>query len=131
MLLAGLHSSRKVLVLNTAEPDCEQDDLTLEELANILARSATQPPLAEDVTPAKEADVHLPKIITFPYSRHSSYAELRDLVRVFKPVDIYPCTVNKADWHEGESAHNGIPGSLSLLSHNEIHIGISLIDVIL
>jgi hypothetical protein len=103
MLLAGLHSSRKALVLNDAEPDCKQDDLTLEELANILTRSAAQPLPAEDVASFKEADVHLPKIITFPYSRHSSYAELRDLVGVFKPVDIYPCTVNKADWHEGES----------------------------
>jgi len=102
MLLAGLHSSRKALV-NDTEPDCKQDDLTLEELANILTRSAAQPPPAEDTASFKEADVHLPKIITFPYSRHSSYAELRDLVGIFKPVDIYPCTVNKADWHEGES----------------------------
>jgi hypothetical protein len=103
MLLEGLHSSRKALVLNDAEPDCKQDDLTLEELAIILAKSAAQAPSAEDVTSIGEADVHLPKTITFPYSRHSSYAELRDLVGVFKPVDIYPCTVNKADWHEGRS----------------------------
>jgi hypothetical protein len=129
MLLDGLHSSRKALVLNDPGPDCEQDDLTLEELANILARSAAQPPPAEHVTPAREADIDLPKIITFPYSRHSSYAELRDLVRVFKPMDIYPCTVNKADWHEGEFAHNSMPESLSPLSHNGIHLGISLIDV--
>ncbi|WYZ38029.1 hypothetical protein EsH8_II_001535 [Colletotrichum jinshuiense] len=41
---------------------------------------------------------HLPGIITFPYSRHSSYEELCDLVRVFRPRDVWPCTVNTADW---------------------------------
>lgn len=102
MLLDGLHSSRKTLVLKDAKPDCKQDDLSLEELAIILARSAAQQRTAEDIMPLQEGDAHLPRIITFPYSRHSSYAELRDLVKVFKPVDIYPCTVNKAGWHEGE-----------------------------
>ncbi len=102
MLLAGLHSSRKVLVLNDAELECKQEDLTLEELANILIRSAAQQPTAEETRSVQEGDVHLPKVITFPYSRHSSYAELCCLVRVFMPVDIYPCTVDKANWHEGE-----------------------------
>jgi len=34
----------------------------------------------------------LPRSIFFPYSRHSSYSELRLLVAAFKPRDIYPCT---------------------------------------
>ncbi|CAM1505777.1 Fc.00g114140.m01.CDS01 [Cosmosporella sp. VM-42] len=41
---------------------------------------------------------HLPKTIRFPYSRHSSYPELCDLVRVFRPKDVWPCTVNPAEW---------------------------------
>ncbi|KAM0806338.1 beta-lactamase-like protein, partial [Usnea florida] len=32
----------------------------------------------------------------FPYSRHSSYEELCNLVKAFEPVDVYPCTI-----HEG------------------------------
>ncbi|OHE98222.1 artemis protein [Colletotrichum orchidophilum] len=40
----------------------------------------------------------LPRIITFPYSRHSSYRELCDLVQIFRPKDVWPCTVNPADW---------------------------------
>ena len=31
----------------------------------------------------------------FPYSRHSSYEELCDLVKAFEPVDVYPCTIDE------------------------------------
>ena len=34
----------------------------------------------------------------FPYARHSSYNELCLLIDAFKPKDIYPCTVDKANW---------------------------------
>ncbi|KAK4149680.1 beta-lactamase-like protein [Chaetomidium leptoderma] len=40
----------------------------------------------------------LPNVVTFPYSRHSSYPELCDLVRVFKPRDVWPCTVDLPGW---------------------------------
>ncbi|KAI1619897.1 DNA cross-link repair 1C protein [Exophiala viscosa] len=38
--------------------------------------------------------------IHFPYSRHSSYMELRHLVSVFRPKDICPCTVEPEVWSE-------------------------------
>lgn len=40
----------------------------------------------------------LPNIITFPYSRHASYAELCNLVDAFKPRDVWPCTVDLPRW---------------------------------
>jgi hypothetical protein len=40
----------------------------------------------------------LPKVITFPYSRHSSYPELCHLVDVLQPRDIWPCTVQPQEW---------------------------------
>ncbi|KAF6814199.1 DNA repair protein [Colletotrichum plurivorum] len=40
----------------------------------------------------------LPRKITFPYSRHSSYLELCHLVNAFRPLDVWPCTVNPTDW---------------------------------
>jgi DNA cross-link repair 1C protein len=40
----------------------------------------------------------LPDVIRFPYSRHSSYEELCNLIDAFKPADIWPCTVDPADW---------------------------------
>lgn len=48
-------------------------------------------------------DGSLPKIVTFPYSRHSSYKELCDLVRIFKPKDVYQCTIDEETWGEGKS----------------------------
>ncbi|OGM49084.1 DNA repair protein [Aspergillus bombycis] len=45
----------------------------------------------------------LPKVIHFPYSRHSSYVELCELVSAFKPKDIYPCTVDPLAWDEDVS----------------------------
>lgn len=35
---------------------------------------------------------------TFPYSRHSSYAELCYLIEAFRPEEIHPCTVDEASW---------------------------------
>ncbi|KAG9240720.1 hypothetical protein BJ878DRAFT_578831 [Calycina marina] len=42
----------------------------------------------------------LPQIITFPYPRHSSYEEFCHLVQIFKPNDVYPCTVDEKNWTE-------------------------------
>ena len=50
----------------------------------------------------------LPKVVTFPYSRHSSYEELCHLVSVFKPRDVFPCTVDEERWHEGKTIHYGL-----------------------
>lgn len=40
----------------------------------------------------------LPKTIYFPYSRHSSYPELCQLVAQFRPKDVWPCTVDRKQW---------------------------------
>ena len=50
----------------------------------------------------------LPKTITFPYSRHSSYPELCDLLQIFKPKDVWPCTVDEDRWLK-EGACRGAP----------------------
>lgn len=43
-------------------------------------------------------DVPSYRTIRFPYSRHSSFAELCGLVDAFKPRDVYPCTVDENKW---------------------------------
>lgn len=42
----------------------------------------------------------LPNMILFPYARHSPYPELCHLASIFKPKDIWPCTVDQR-WKEG------------------------------
>ncbi|ODA81458.1 hypothetical protein RJ55_04425 [Drechmeria coniospora] len=45
-----------------------------------------------------EAAHDLPRVIQFPYSRHSSYPELCHLIQVLRPMDIWPCTVDAKRW---------------------------------
>ncbi|KAK0742393.1 beta-lactamase-like protein [Apiosordaria backusii] len=53
----------------------------------------------------------LPKTITFPYSRHSSFPELCALANAFKPRDIWPCTVDAPRWVEQGITIEGLFGA--------------------
>ncbi|KAF2430179.1 hypothetical protein EJ08DRAFT_679454 [Tothia fuscella] len=83
------------------------DRMKLEDLVDFLARKARGCGGGEETNKhdtekaiRKDGDttIPLPKEITFPYSRHSSYSELCDLVAAFRPKDIYPCTVDENTW---------------------------------
>ncbi|TKA79551.1 hypothetical protein B0A55_02738 [Friedmanniomyces simplex] len=85
------------------------DELPLERLVPALAKLVTKakqkksyPSPNSPKISSKRAD-GLAKQITFPYSRHSSYGELCDLVDAFKPKDIHPCTVDDAHWTTDQS----------------------------
>lgn len=46
----------------------------------------------------------LPTSIKFLFSRHSSYSETRNLVSLFKPIQVYPCSgVSRTTWKNGFS----------------------------
>ncbi len=65
----------------------------------------------------------LPTVVTFPYSRHSSYPELCNLVGAFKPKDVWPCTVDLPSWlREGLTHIRGLgyPGI------NAVSLGITI-----
>jgi hypothetical protein len=66
-----------------------QDGLSLHMLVSALSTHAT-----------RRANVKEPRnrTIRFPYSRHSSYSELCELVAAFRPQDVFPCTVDEASW---------------------------------
>ena len=100
MLQAGSRSTARAVSLDDMGLDRQEDDLSLSELAKIILRSLTNKRNAK-ATENKQEEQRLPRVITFPYSRHSSYAELCDLVRVFRPKDVYACTVDADTWHEG------------------------------
>ena len=112
MLLKGLNSTRRAMSLDDMGLDRDQGELSLTQLVKVITRSLTEKQKAavKSASDEKAQDPALPRVITFPYSRHSSYAELCDLVRIFKPKDVYPCTVDQDTWHE----------SLLLLSRKQL-----------
>ncbi|KAK5737788.1 hypothetical protein LTR17_006436 [Elasticomyces elasticus] len=83
------------------------DDFPIDRLVPALAKLVTKakqqklPSSTLKVVP-KRAD-GLAKRITFPYSRHSSYGELCELVDAFKAKDVHPCTVDSANWTTNQS----------------------------
>ncbi|KAB8276674.1 hypothetical protein BDV30DRAFT_235346 [Aspergillus minisclerotigenes] len=83
-------------------------DIPLENLVNILSRGRSHDKDRSDNTQGSigrhdKSGSRLPRVIYFPYSRHSSYAELCELVSAFKPKDVYPCTVDPLTWDEDVS----------------------------
>ncbi|KAI7246924.1 hypothetical protein KC343_g6713 [Hortaea werneckii] len=97
---------------NSEEGFANVDDLPLERLVPVLVELITkakqkgqeQYTSANDISAVSSARADgLPKRITFPYSRHSSYSELCRLVEAFKPSDIHPCTVDRANWTTAHS----------------------------
>ncbi|TGJ82150.1 hypothetical protein E0Z10_g6621 [Xylaria hypoxylon] len=52
----------------------------------------------------------LPKVIHFPYARHSSLPELRDFTRAFKARDIIPCTFDADYWLQKRWSISGLFG---------------------
>lgn len=68
------------------------DNLPLDRLIPALVR------LVSGKAQEKQDFAGIKKRITFPFSRHSSYEELRFLVAAFMPKDIHPCTVDNTTW---------------------------------
>ncbi|KAK5996449.1 Protein artemis [Cladobotryum mycophilum] len=91
-------ASGRNLPLNLGISDLE-DDLSANLLQTLLSIPNKTASRAEGVATSKEStQATLPNIIRFPYSRHSSYPELCQLVNAFKPKDIWPCTVDPKHW---------------------------------
>ncbi|KAL4942428.1 hypothetical protein BDV06DRAFT_192197 [Aspergillus oleicola] len=83
--------------------------LPLDELVNALSRGEVSEDTISPVALGSSTDIldksgkPLSRTIRFPYSRHSSYAELCELVAAFKPRDIHPCTIDPLEWDEAIS----------------------------
>lgn len=107
LLLSGLQSMRKAVSLDDMGLDREADELSLQELGRVLVRSVSRKDRDLDPSAASAGKIlgvngkTLPKTITFPFSRHSSFEELRHLVGIFRPRDVFPCTVDETKWHQG------------------------------
>ncbi|UJO16386.1 uncharacterized protein CLAFUR5_04662 [Fulvia fulva] len=80
------------------------DGLPLESIPAALAKRVTRLKQQAKGPPRSDSSTiqGLPKQITFPYSRHSSFGELCHLIEAFMPKDILPCTVEK-NWKPTQS----------------------------
>lgn len=84
-------------------------DLSVKEFVRLLLQSENS-----DTSTESRTSFPMPyqrNVIHFPYSRHSSYSELRDLVRAFQPKDICPCTTDVDSW-TGEVSIEALFGDL-------------------
>ncbi|KAE8319070.1 hypothetical protein BDV41DRAFT_560368 [Aspergillus transmontanensis] len=106
-LLKAFKSKSKALQLDSYGMK-DGHDIPLEDLVNILSRGRFHDKARSDNNQGStgrhdKSGSRLPRVIHFPYSRHSSYAELCELVSAFKPRDVYPCTVDPLTWDEDVS----------------------------
>jgi DNA cross-link repair 1C protein len=94
------------LTLDTTDGVKLQDDDTikLQEVAALLSKRFSKPASAISQRKAPSRDNGAVPTTTdtihFPFSRHSSYGELRHLVGTFRPKDVCPCTVELETWSE-------------------------------
>lgn len=49
----------------------------------------------------KHSNELLPCTVKFPFSGHSSYSECRNIVSLFRPLEVYPCTESTKTWENG------------------------------
>lgn len=107
MLHKCRRSNQQTISLDDMGLDQQEDNLDFSHLGQVLARAVTEKrnEIATEEPDDLSLGKSLPKVITFPYARHSSYFELCHIVKAFNPKDIYPCTVDEENWHEGKSSY--------------------------
>ncbi|KAJ5807753.1 DNA repair metallo-beta-lactamase [Penicillium riverlandense] len=99
-LIEAFRSKRKALSLDEYGMK-EEGDISLKKLVDVLSHGMSEG--SSGAITFREPVANLPKTIRFPYSRHSSYAELCDFIAAFRPKDIHPCTVDESTWTEDVS----------------------------
>ncbi|KAF8416498.1 beta-lactamase-like protein, partial [Tirmania nivea] len=117
LLLHAVHSPGETLPLEWGT----DEKIAFSLLSKVLAKVAETKKLTKQELIVDGADVKkqwdvkveecvlgqngewLPTRVSFPYSRHSSYKELRHLVGKFQPLDVYPCVVDENNWSESRS----------------------------
>lgn len=103
----------------------DEDAIPLERAITTISRLASKtssltlsgPLKAMQKDLPQEDTTRLPLQITFPYSRHSSFNELRNLIKAFKPLDIIPCTEPKLEDFTEEQSMQQLFGDLYKPEH--------------
>lgn len=98
LLTKAMKSQRQAISWDLSDQTEDLDELPIERLVPLLVKCATKAKQSTAAGQQRRRSTGLPKQITFPYSRHSSYEELCILLEAFKPKDIHPCTVDERNW---------------------------------
>lgn len=86
------------MIFDSLGPDPDSE-LSLKDFVELILNE--QGTSAPSTNPrASKVNQQTTNTVHFPYSRHSSYSELCDLVQRFRPKDICPCTVDLVSWSE-------------------------------
>lgn len=88
------------------------EGLNLDPVAEISVRDFVTAIASKRENGEKDSKAETSNIIHFPYSRHSSYEELRHLLSVLRPKDICPCTVDLDRWEDDELSMESLFGDL-------------------
>ncbi|KAF3932630.1 hypothetical protein ABW19_dt0200600 [Dactylella cylindrospora] len=84
-------------------------DIKVDEFIEVLKKNLEARILARDDRIKAESGVSsqgntkLPTWFGYPYSRHSSFSELQDLVKALAPKDVYPCVAAEGSWYQKDS----------------------------
>lgn len=89
------------LIFDSLGPDSDSEVSLKDFVKMVLEDKSTSSPSTNSRSRALREQRS--NTISFPYSRHSSYSELCDLVQRFQPKDICPCTVDVTSWNEDVS----------------------------
>lgn len=92
--LLGTSTAPRPVTLSIIKPEYDVVDDSLADLPSAIRFLTKATKHNENVEPS-EPQAHR---IRFPYSRHSSYSELCQLLQVLKPRDVWPCTVQPVRW---------------------------------
>ncbi|KAG4429322.1 hypothetical protein IFR05_015195 [Cadophora sp. M221] len=114
LLSKVLRTPGRVLSLAEFGLDEENGNVSLTQFAAVVVRAVTERHDDLITSPDGGKSQALPRIITFPYSRHSSHEELCDLLKIFKPKDVWPCTEDPYHWHEMGLSVEGLFGEQCL-----------------
>ncbi|KAL2007826.1 hypothetical protein VTN00DRAFT_7808 [Thermoascus crustaceus] len=111
-LISAFKSKKKTLSLNDYGLK-EDSDISLKKLVTVLSHGQSRNNMEDSSFTQRvtsngqdKCRCPLPNVINFPYSRHSSYAELCEFVSAFKPKEIFPCTIDSGSWSEEVSMSN-------------------------
>ena len=105
--LTSAISAKHPLVLNLVKGTDSDEDSDLDTVYRSLVAAAEE-------NRGHRSSATLSNRIRFPYSRHSSYGELCQLVSKFKPKDVWPCTVDTIRWiRQGRNAYRRSFSNLS------------------